>query len=163
MFLPFTSIFNGQKQNFYQVLSNKYAIFLKILPSSVITLSKTGNSALNMEHTVSCISSLVPGSCPANWLQGNAKISNPVRKYQLWSYGFKPFRNQMKNMVQISCYKAKPKWETDLGSCIFRIKCLIPCSWNVLDHCENKPMNGIKYKIHQKGKKWVQSTIKNLT
>jgi len=37
-----------------------------------------GNSALKMVHTVSWISSLLPGSCPANWLQGNAKISKPA-------------------------------------------------------------------------------------
>lgn len=43
------------------------------------TLSKMGNSALNIVQTVSWISSLLPGSWLRNWLQGNANISNPVK------------------------------------------------------------------------------------
>lgn len=42
-----------------------------------VTFSNTGNSALNLVHTVCWISSFVPGSCHRNWLQGNAKISKP--------------------------------------------------------------------------------------
>jgi hypothetical protein len=45
-----------------------------------VTFSKIGNSALNIVHTTSWIFSLFPGSCPANWLQGNAKISNSAKK-----------------------------------------------------------------------------------
>lgn len=42
------------------------------------TLSKMGNSALNLVHANCFISEFVPGSCPPNWLHGKAKISNPA-------------------------------------------------------------------------------------
>lgn len=45
---------------------------------SSITLSKMGYSALNRVQAVSKISSLVPGSCPPNWLHGKANISKPT-------------------------------------------------------------------------------------
>lgn len=39
-----------------------------------------GNSALNLVQANSLISGFDPGSCPPNWLQGKARISNPARK-----------------------------------------------------------------------------------
>ena len=59
----------------YKILRNMSLITMMSFRKN--TLSKIGNSALNLVHTTSWISSLVPGSCPANWLHGNAKISNP--------------------------------------------------------------------------------------
>lgn len=53
-----------------------------VLVVAVITLSNIGNSALNLVHTVPLISSMVPGSCLANWLQGNASISSPMTNLQ---------------------------------------------------------------------------------
>lgn len=85
---------------------NVIMLLFFLFHSSGITLSKIGNSALNMVHAASRISSLLPGSCPRNWLQGNAKISNPARKHQWWSYGFKTFENQMKSMDQGKCDNA---------------------------------------------------------
>jgi hypothetical protein len=41
------------------------------------TLSKIGYSALKRVQANWTISSLVPGSCPPNWLHGKARISNP--------------------------------------------------------------------------------------
>ena len=64
------------------------------------TLSKIGNSALNMVHAASRISSLLPGSCPRNWLQGNAKISNPWLLY----FSYKTF-----NSLQLECVRPLQK------------------------------------------------------
>lgn len=41
------------------------------------TLSKIGYSALKRVQANWTISSLVPGSCPPNWLHGKARISKP--------------------------------------------------------------------------------------
>ena len=42
------------------------------------TLSKMGYSALKRVQANWTISSLVPGSCPPNWLHGKARISKPT-------------------------------------------------------------------------------------
>lgn len=46
---------------------------------SVLTLSNTGYSALNLVQTKFAICSVVPGSWPANWLHGKARISKPAQ------------------------------------------------------------------------------------
>ena len=68
-----------------------------------ITLSKIGNSALNLVHTKSWIFSLVPGSWPANWLHGNAKISNPRKN----------FKSELENLkIPIDIYILSIEWHT---------------------------------------------------
>lgn len=57
---------------FYVLHKNIYIQFLHP------TLSKIGNSALNRVQANCLISGFEPGSWPPNWLQGKAKISNPV-------------------------------------------------------------------------------------
>lgn len=53
------------------------ALIIKIYHTCHLTFWKMGYSALNLEQANCCASSLVPGSCFKNWLQGKAKTSKP--------------------------------------------------------------------------------------
>lgn len=95
----------------------------------MLTSSKIGNSALNLLHTVSWISSLLPGSCPANWLQGNASISRPDC---MWLLVFKIFRSNRR------IWKLSAPIEKEQGTyrflCTYHTKHSVPCNWNLLIH-----------------------------
>ena len=111
--------------------------FFQIFLSLNITLSKIGNSALKIVHTVSSICLLLPGSCPANWLQGNARISNPATIVPAEKLKPQIYRDIVRKHLE-NIGVALREWVTNLGFCTFHTEHSISCSLNVWGHCRIK-------------------------
>lgn len=67
-------------QNFITLFTHMSTLPNYLLKKHYQTLSKIGNSALNLVQTNCLISWFDPGSCMPNWLQGKARTSRPENK-----------------------------------------------------------------------------------